>query len=150
MRPNITLTPRQLAVAVGAVALGGAAGTLMRDLLLRLQHSNPRTGWFAAGPLPVGPWTGQIPWVLLAINTVGAYVATRLLRGPLRQHDPNDPARLLLITGLLGGFTSYSGLFVDLANIWHRSVPGALLVGFAAIVSGIAAAALGLRGHDRS
>ena len=133
MRPHLTLKPKQLAAAILVVLCGGAVGTLGRDLLLKW-HSN------SSGP----DWTSRIPWMLLLINLVGVFLATRLLRGPLRHHDPNDLTRLLLITGLFGGFTSYSSLFVDLAAIWHLSVGGSLFVALLALLSGACAAWLGL------
>jgi fluoride ion exporter CrcB/FEX len=82
------------------------------------------------------------------INVAGVYLATRILVGPLRNHDPNDLTRLLVITGFLGGFTSYSSLFVSLAEIWHQSVPASLSVGILAVLSGVGAGWLGIRhGH---
>ena len=88
--------------------------------------------------------------MLLAINLVGVFMATKLLRGALRHHDPNNLNRLLLITGLFGGFTSYSSLFVDLSAIWHLSMAGSLLVAVSALLSGVLAAWLGLlRRHAR-
>jgi fluoride ion exporter CrcB/FEX len=139
MAPHVTLKPKQLVVAIFAVAIGGAFGTLCRDLLLKLQ------------PAPHGSdWASRIPWVLLAINLVGVLLATRGLRGPLRHRDPNDLGRLLVITGLFGGFTSYSSLFVDLAAIWHLSIAGCLLVAIMGLLSGVFAAWLGLkRRHAR-
>ncbi len=138
MSANITLAPKQFAVAVGAVVVGGGVGTLLRDLALKLQRIPPTT---AAG------WTAQIPWVLIAINAVGVFSATRLLRTVLRAHDPNDPWRLLLVTGLLGGFTSYSSLVVAWAAIWHHSVLAALVVALGSLATGLLAAWLGLRHH---
>jgi len=82
--------------------------------------------------------------MLLAINFLGVFFATRLLRGPLRAHDPNDLTRLLIITGFFGGLTSYSGLFVDLAAIWHLCIGGAIGVALGAVLSGVLAAWLGL------
>lgn len=82
--------------------------------------------------------------VLLAINMVGAFLATRLLRGPLRHHDPNDRTRILVITGFFGGLTSYSGLFVDLSAIWRVCVGGCLAVALGAVLGGLAAGWLGL------
>lgn len=139
MRANITLSPRQLTIAVLSVAGGGALGCVLRDLLVKLQTTSTSDDW-----------TTRIPWMLLAINVVGVYTATKLLRGPLRHHDPNDITRLLLITGLLGGFTSYSGLFVDLAALWHLSIAGSICVAVGAVLSGVCAAWLGLgRRHVR-
>jgi len=160
MRANITLSPRQLFMAVAVVAGGGATGTLLRDLLLRLQSipSVPANyGWTAYAPLQSGQvspfarldWTYQVPWMLLAINAAGVFLATRLLRGPLRQHDPNNTMRLLLITGFFGGFTSYSSLYVALAAIWHLSILASILVALGAILSGAFAAWVGLGGRRR-
>jgi CrcB protein len=131
--PHVTLSPKKLTVAIFAVVCGGAVGTVFRDLLLKLQPT-------ATG----SDWTARIPWVLLTINLVGVFLATKLLRGALRHHDPNNLARLLVITGLFGGFTSYSSLFVDLAAIWHLSITGSLLVAVSALLSGALAAWLGL------
>lgn len=133
MRPSITIRPRQLALAAATVALGGAAGTLARDLAQKIQ------------PAATADWTSRVPWVLLVINAAGVYLATWLLRGRLHHQDPNDVTRLLVITGLLGGFTSYSSLFVDVAAVWHRSVAGGLAVAVGAVASGVATAELGLR-----
>jgi fluoride ion exporter CrcB/FEX len=149
MRANITLPPKQLGMAVASVALGGGVGTLLRALALRIQDAH----WFESllGTLPHNghvSWWGHVPWILELINVAGVYLATRILVGPLRNHDPNDLTRLLVITGFLGGFTSYSSLFVSLAEIWHQSVPASLSVGILAVLSGVGAGWLGIRhGH---
>ena len=145
MATNITLSPKQFFQALAAVAAGGAAGTLIRDLALKLSFYSDK-GWVGSTPAPVD-WTHLIPWVLLIINTVGVFAATDLLRRHLRHHDPNDPQRLLLITGFLGGLTSYSGLFVDLSAIWHLTIGGAILVAVGAIGAGLFAGWLGLGRH---
>jgi len=125
---------------VCAVALGGAAGTLLRDLSLRIDS----TSWFHSVVGTHG-WASRVPWVLMAINLVGVYLATLALRGPLARHDPNNLTRLLIITGFFGGFTSYSSLYVSVGSIWHVSVGGALVTIAAAVVAGVAAAWLGAR-----
>ena len=146
MRAHITLSPKQLSFAVLFVALGGAVGTLIRDLLLKINlYAIPK----GTAIYPSPDWTHQIPWVLLAINALGVFVATDLLRHRLKHHDPNDPMRLILVTGFLGGLTSYSGLFVDLAAIWHLTIGGCLLVTAGAILSGLSAGMLGLGRHRR-
>lgn len=147
MRPSITLKPRQMALALFLVAIGGFVGTLARDLALRLQiDATPVPRATATYGLATS-WTSHIPWVLLAINFVGVFVAVVLLRGPLRHHDPNDPTRLLLITGLLGGFTSYSSLYVSLGEIWHLSILASVAVAGGAVASGLVGAWLGMRVH---
>jgi CrcB protein len=146
MRSHITLSPKQLGLAVLLVALGGAVGTSIRDLSSKINlYGEP----VSPNAFYLPDWTHQIPWVLLAINTVGVYLATDLLRHRLKHHDPNDPMRLLLVTGFLGGLTSYSGLFVDLAAIWHLTIGGCLLVTAGAFLGGLFAGMLGLGRHRR-
>lgn len=141
MTAHVTLSPKQLGIAMCSVAGGGAAGTLLRDMLLKFKfYTDPRS----SAQFTLVDWTHQIPWILLAINTIGVFLATYLLRHVLHHHDPNDPLRLLLVTGFLGGLTSYSGLFVALAALWHVTIGGCFLVGVAAIVAGIFAGWLGL------
>ena len=150
MRPHTTLSPRQFVIALMAVALGGAVGTALRDLTLKLQHLSAPIATYGSSTFQLAPnWIHYVPWDLMAINFVGAYLATRMLRGPLRGHDPNDPMRLLVITGFFGGLTSYSGLFVDFQAVWHHSIAGCLLVAVMAILSGVFAAWLGLRRWSR-
>jgi fluoride ion exporter CrcB/FEX len=83
--------------------------------------------------------------MLLLINFVGVLVATAVLVGPLRHHDPNDLTRLVVITGFFGGFTSYSGLFVDISTLWHLSVSAGIGVLVGAVLSGVVAGWLGLK-----
>ncbi len=140
MPPHTTLTPRQLFLALAVVAAGGALGTLLRDLALRIDS----THWFEQ-LVGTSGWASRVPWILALVNVVGVYLATLALRGPLAHHDPNNLTRLVVITGFFGGFTSYSSLFVSLGAIWHVSVIGALVTALAAILSGVAAAWLGLK-----
>jgi CrcB protein len=149
MRANITLTPKQLTLAAASVALGGGVGTLLRALALRIQDNNRFETLIGAVPHNgLMNWWGHVPWILEILNIAGVYLATRILRGPLKNHDPNDLTRLLVITGFFGGFTSYSSLFVSLSQIWHQSVPASLMVAVLAVLSGVAAGWLGIRkGH---
>jgi fluoride ion exporter CrcB/FEX len=144
MPSNLSLTPKQFGLALLSVAFGGAIGTMLRDVLLKVNFSTiPRGTAIYSTP----SWTTDIPWMLLIINTIGVYIATDLLRHRLHRHDPNSPLRLILVTGFLGGLTSYSGLFVDLAAIWHLSIGGCLLTAAGAILAGIFAGWLGLGRH---
>lgn len=141
MPNHLTLSPKQFLSALFFVAVGGAVGTLLRDLLVKVDPTKVLTHGGSHGSTS---WVATIPWMLLAINTVGVYVATDLLHRRLPHRDPNNPLRLLMITGFLGGLTSYSGLFVDLATVWHLSIVGCLLTAVGAIVAGVFAGWLGL------
>ena len=142
MPAKVTVKPREFVMTLSSAPAGGFVGTLLRDLVTGLEHFSSATSSYVTRPQ-------EIPRVLLGVNFVGVFLATRLLRGPLRHHDPNDLTRLLLITGFFGGLTSYSGLFVDLAAIWHLSIDWCLGVALGAILSGVLAGWLGLRRHRR-
>lgn len=92
-------------VAPGAVALvaaGGAAGTLCR--------------WGVSHLLPAG----DLPWPTLAVNLAGAFTLGFLLEAVSRGGPESSwtrPLRLLLGTGFLGGFTTFSALALDLARL---------------------------------
>ncbi|SJN42741.1 CrcB protein [Microbacterium esteraromaticum] len=62
------------------------------------------------------PAAGGIPWAILTANLTGAFVLGILLdalarRGP--DHGRRRTLRLLLGTGLIGGYTTYSALATD-------------------------------------
>lgn len=80
------------------------------------------------------------PGAVLAANLVGA-----LMLGVLTARIPASDARVLLGTGLLGGFTTYSAFALDSVELWATS--SALAGGYiaASIVGGLLAALLGLR-----
>lgn len=66
------------------------------------------------------------PWGTLTVNVLGSLVMGLLtgwfaFRGEvgLTQH-----ARLLLTTGVLGGFTTFSTFSLDVALLWERSASG--------------------------
>lgn len=150
MRAHITLTPRQFMIALVSVGFSGAIGTLLRDLFLRIDS----THWYLSlvgGTTTAGAvsWYAQIPWTLMVINVVGVYMVTTLLVGRLRAHDPNNLARLAVVTGFFGGLTSYSSLFVSLDAIWKASKLAAILVGLMAVMSGVAAAWFAARRRHR-
>lgn len=150
MRAHITLTPKQFIIALASVGVSGAIGTLLRDLILRIDS----THWYltlvgGSGASGALTWYAQIPWALMVINVVGVYAVAALLVGRLRAHDPNNLARLMIVTGFFGGLTSYSTLFVSFDTIWHGSKLGAIAVGLVAIMSGVGAAWLGVRKRHR-
>lgn len=144
MAAPTTPTPRTLMLAVLVVAFGGAVGTLLRDLALRLSTTH---GYLSV----VGShgWASRVPWVLGFVNVLGVYFATVALRGPLVRYDPNHLTRLVIITGFFGGFTSYSSLYVSLGAIWHVSVLGAVATALGAVASGAGAAWLGVRSWSK-
>ncbi|MDF1632136.1 fluoride efflux transporter CrcB [Mycoplana sp. MJR14] len=85
------------------------------------------------------------PLGTLAVNVVGC-MAMGLLAGyfAFRGHLPQE-VRLLLTTGVLGGFTTFSAFALDSAVLWERGhVGAALLYVLASVVLSLAAVAAGL------
>lgn len=109
--------------AVGLVAAGGAVGTLGRHVLDAL----------------VGDVAG-LPLGILVVNLTGAFLLGVLiealaLRGPDRGRRRD--LRLLLGTGVLGGYTTYSLLAADVAGlVLDQRVLAALGYGGVTVVVG--------------
>ena len=118
--------------SLGLVFVGGALGT------------GVRAGVNAAAPALRG-----IPVAVLLVNVLGAFVLGLLLQR-LHRSGPDEgrlrDLRLLVGTGVLGGFTTYSALAADTAGLLADGRPGAaLLYAGSTLVLGLAAALAGLR-----
>ncbi|GAC1539745.1 MAG: hypothetical protein NVS3B12_26190 [Acidimicrobiales bacterium] len=112
---------------VAAAALGGWFGTIGRYALT--------SAW------PAGP--GQFPVAVLVINTSGA-LALGLLVGVLA--DRRRMLRVLLGSGVLGGWTTMSTLATDMVILSrHGSAVVAAADGAASLLAGLIAAAAGAR-----
>ncbi|MBO1805632.1 fluoride efflux transporter FluC [Leucobacter ruminantium] len=111
----------------GLVALGGACGTLARYLL----------------DAAIGDRWG-IPLGILAINVAGAYLLGLLAEGLAPGgSDRWRATRLLLGTGVLGGFTTYSALAVGSAELLLGGTSGSPVDPGLAVGYGLATIALG-------
>jgi CrcB protein len=117
--------------AILLVALGGAIGSVTRFKLsgLVLHHT---IDW----RFPAGTFT---------VNVLGCLVAG-VLAGLAEKHDMFSPeARLLLFTGILGGFTTFSAFGLETMHLLKR---GELAIASANIVlsvlAGLAALWLGM------
>jgi CrcB protein len=109
-----------------AVALGGALGSVSR--------------WLVALALP-SP-AGGFPWATFAVNLAGSCA---IGAAAAWSAAPDDPWRLALVTGLLGGFTTYSAFAGEtLALLRSGAAAGAAAYVTATVLGGLAAAGLGL------
>lgn len=127
-------SPRPVHLHPGFLALvlgGGAVGTAAREAL----------------SLAV-PRIDGIPVAILGVNLVGAFLLGLLLealvhRGP--DHGRRRIVRLLLGTGVMGGFTTYSALAADTALLMvDGSAVSAALYGLATVLLGALATWLGI------
>ncbi len=105
------------------VAAGGAAGAVLRHSVGRM-----------VGPAP----EGAIPWHTLVVNLTGAFALGALLVVAARHGWPGW-WRPLLGVGLLGGYTTFSAVSLEAADLLLRGSWGAGL-GYLALTGGVAAA----------
>lgn len=120
------------ATNLALVALGSAVGACLRYAV----------GIAAARLLGLG-----FPWGTLAVNVLGSFamglIAAALVRAELA--GASHPVRLLLATGLLGGFTTFSSFSLEIVLLWERGaahlalayIAASLVLGIAALVAGL-------------
>jgi CrcB protein len=95
------------------VCLGGAAGTGARYLV---------GGWAAA---TFGP---AFPYGTLGINALGSFLISVIMHLGLVAGAISPDLRLVLATGVMGGFTTYSSFNYEMLSYFERS---AFLLGLA-------------------
>ena len=126
---NASLMPRVRIVHIAAVAAGGAIGALLRVLFTER--------------FPVLP--DQFPLTTLAENVTGAFllgVFVALLRARVRG---GDAIYLFACTGILGSFTTFSALSLELADLAQRgNVVLALAYPLTSVALGLVAALAGM------
>lgn len=61
----------------------------------------------------------------LAVNVAGSLVMGLLIGWFAHRADPGAAWRLLLTTGFLGGFTTFSAFSLDVAVLWERGAVAA-------------------------
>lgn len=116
---------------IGVVALGGALGTLTRYGLTHLV-----------------PATFHIPWATLLVNLCGAFLLGLLLERLARKGAETARrclVRLGLGTGVLGGFTTYSALALEVHHLAAIGQAGwAVGYGVGSVAAGLLACAAGV------
>jgi len=115
---------------IGVVALGGAVGATMR---------------YGVNVGAVHYLGSGYPWGTMIVNIMGS-LFMGIMIGKFAQMDQvSQGVKILLTTGFLGAFTTFSTFSLDFVNLWER---GAMLqaVGYMmfSVVMGVVALALGL------
>ncbi|MCS0499184.1 fluoride efflux transporter FluC [Protaetiibacter mangrovi] len=125
----------------------------LRPALLALVFAGGALGTAAREGLGlVIPADGGVPWAVLAANLAGAFLLGALLEALVRRgpdHGIRRNLRLLVGTGFMGGFTTYSALATDSAALvgagsgWLALAyaVGTVVVGALATAAGILIAA---------
>jgi CrcB protein len=107
----------------------------------------------------LGVWVNRwastsFPWATFLINVTGSF-AIGVATGLLSRWLPHPHARLLIVTGFLGGYTTYSTFALESITLWERGergltlayMAGTVFLGFGAVVLGMMLAR-GLQGDD--
>ena len=114
-----------------AVFVGGGLGAALRHAVNRAALA-----WFGPG----------FPYGTLTVNVVGGLLMGVLAELFLVKGGGSQEFRLFLITGLLGGFTTFSAFSLDSALMWQRGeyavlatyILGSVLLSIAALFIGMA------------
>ncbi|WP_112828236.1 fluoride efflux transporter CrcB [Rhizobium cremeum] len=112
------------------VAAGGAVGSVCRYLV-------------GVGALRLlGP---SFPWGTLTVNVVGSFGIGVLAELIVARFGASTDLRLLLITGFLGGFTTFSAFALDAVSLFERGAALSSLVYLvASVVVSLAATVAGM------
>jgi CrcB protein len=112
-------------VVLGAIALGGAIGATGRWSVAELLDA-------ASSPHAPGTW----PWATLVVNVIGCL----LIGMAARTLSTGTVAWAFTVTGVLGGFTTFSALAVELNDLADAErLPVAVLYGAVTLAAGIGA-----------
>ena len=90
---------------LGAIALGGALGSVARYLASVLMAQVAGTGF---------------PWGTLAVNVIGGFLIGALAELMASRWSVTPEIRGFLITGILGGFTTFSAFSLEVVAMIER------------------------------
>jgi CrcB protein len=94
----------------------------------------------------INRWAGsQFPWATFVINVTGSF-AIGLFTVFLSRWSPHPHARLVVVVGFLGGYTTFSSFSFESLTLWERGehglcaayMVGSVAAGFAGVVLGTA------------
>jgi CrcB protein len=113
------------------VAIGGAIGSVARYL---------------TGQLTFRLFGPNFPWGTLTVNVIGSLAIGIFAELIARKFSATPELRLLLITGFLGGFTTFSAFSLDVAVLIERGstlsafiyLIASMLISLLAVFAGLA------------
>lgn len=107
--------------SIFAVAVGGAIGSTAR-YLLNLQAMRL--------------WGTNFPWGTLGVNVLGCFVMGAIAEGLALRFNVPSEVRSFMMTGILGGFTTFSAFALDAGNMIERHDAGLAALYVVASVGG--------------
>ncbi|HJY76397.1 MAG TPA: fluoride efflux transporter CrcB [Burkholderiales bacterium] len=95
-------------LAAACVFIGGGLGAVLRWLL----------------SLVMNPWFHIVPLGTLAVNLIGGYLVGVAAAFFAHHHDLPPEYKLFAITGILGGFTTFSAFSNEVVSLIAEGRPG--------------------------
>jgi CrcB protein len=105
--------------SISLVFLFGGIGSVLRYL---------------GGVVAIRAFGADFPWGTLAINIIGCTLIGIFARIIPLPSEGGEDLRLICMTGLCGGFTTFSAFALETAHLWMRDVPAAAAAYVAASV----------------
>ncbi len=114
-----------------AVAVGGAFGAVARyGVMSAVGH------WFGPG----------FPWGTIVVNVLGSFLLGCLIETMALVWSPSQAIRAMLVVGVLGGFTTFSTLSLDIQVLITRGnffqvggyIAGSIILAVFALLAGMA------------
>lgn len=103
------------------IFLGGGIGSVMRFVISSAVGKN---------------YNGGFPFATLCVNLIGAFLIGVFIELVALKYQDSTNLRYLLITGFLGGFTTFSAFSLESALMWTRHDYSLLMAYIAASVIG--------------
>jgi CrcB protein len=110
-----------------AVFFGGGLGCVAR---------------FAVSMLAMRVASPGFPWGTLAVNLIGAFCIGLFIEYMAMKNNAHPILPYLLVTGFLGGFTTFSAFSLESAQMWIRGTYAPLIIYVAVSVIGTLACVL--------
>ena len=113
------------------VAIGGALGSALRYCVgAYVFHLSPGS---------------ELPWGTVVVNLVGCFLIGALVEYSARSELLNKDLQLLLVTGFLGGFTTFSAFGLESVGLLNRSTVLAAVNILVSVGGGILAVYAGMQ-----
>jgi len=98
---------REMMKVYGAVGLGGVLGSCLRYLFSLVMSSNNFTSF---------------PWATLVVNISGTFLLPFILFLPMIKRKVNPVILVALTTGLIGSYTTFSTITVEIVMMFHENI----------------------------
>ncbi|MFN8289970.1 MAG: fluoride efflux transporter CrcB [Chitinophagaceae bacterium] len=113
------------------VGMGGCIGSISRYLCQR---------WFAFH------YQGHFPWATFAINITGCFLIGLFWGLSFKSFESNESWKLFLMTGLCGGFTTFSAFTLEgIGLLKEEKLTSFFLYVAGSVLAGLAVTFLGMK-----